>query len=113
MDPSTMHEVWLNLATNSPFLAFVIYNWHVQSKRNEEYRQEMKKDRDRYDQKREEGIEAIRDRYSKVIDDLKTERKKGVEERLLSVERGIKKIFSMVDKLKEEINEVKIKDHAR
>ena len=33
MDPTTLHDVWLNLATNSPFLAFVIYNWYQQGDR--------------------------------------------------------------------------------
>tara|TARA_Y100001963_G_scaffold46201_1_gene65145 strand:+ start:152 stop:505 length:354 start_codon:yes stop_codon:yes gene_type:complete len=113
MDPSTIHEIWLNLATNSPFLAFVIYNWYQQGKMIEAYRQEMKADRDEYDRKREDGIEKIRLRYVKVIDDLKAERKGGIEERLLSVEKGIKRLFASLDKIKEEVNEIKLKEHVR
>lgn len=113
MDPSTMHEIWLNLATNSPFLAFLMYNWYQMSKQNEEYRKEMKADRDAYEDKREKAIEEIRGRYMAVIDDLKEEKKGGIEDRLTSLEKGIKKLFVLIDKLKEEINELKIKESAR
>ena len=74
MEASTMTEIWVQLATNSPFLAFVMYNWYSMSKQNENYRIEMKKDRDDYERKREEGIEKIRDRYSKVIENLRVEK---------------------------------------
>ena len=108
-----MHEVWVNLATNSPFLAFLMYNWYQQTKQNEEYRKEMKADRDAYEVKREKAIEEIRGRYIKVIEDLKEEKKGGIEDRLSSMEKAIKKLFVMIDKLKDEINELKIKDSAR
>ena len=108
-----MHEVWVNLATNSPFLAFLMYNWYQMSKQNEEYRKEMKADRDAYEVKREKAIEEIRGRYIKVIEDLKEEKKGGIEDRLSSMEKAIKKLFVMIDKLKDEINELKIKDSAR
>jgi hypothetical protein len=101
MDPSTLHDLWLNLATNSPFLAFVIYNWHKQTNQNESYRIEMKKDREEYERKREEAIEGIRDRYVKVIEDLKKDRSGGIEERLISMEKAIRKLFLMIDKIKE------------
>lgn len=113
MDPSTTHEIWLNLATNSPFLAFVIYNWWNMSRRNEEYRIEMKADRDEYERKREEGIQQIRERYIKVIDDLKSEKTTGIEDRLFSLEKSIKRLFAMVDKMREEINDLKIKESVR
>jgi len=113
MDPSTMHEVWLNLATNSPFLAFLVYNWYQMSKQNEAYRLEMKNDRDEYERKREEGIEKIRERYQVVIEDLKQQKSNGIEERLVSLEKGIKKLFHLIDKLKEEINDLKFKEKAR
>ena len=113
MDPSTMHEIWLNLANNSPFLAFLMYNWYQMSKQNEEYRKEMKADRDAYEIKREKAIEEIRGRYVAVINDLKEEKKGGIEDRLTSMEKAIKKLFIMIDKLKDEINELKIKQSAR
>jgi len=113
MDPTTLHDVWLNLATNSPFLAFVIYNWWQQGRMIEAYRIEMKQDREEYEQKREKAIDELRDRYTKVIEDLKAERGAGIEERLVSLEKGIKRLFALIDKLKEEINELKIKETVR
>tara|TARA_A100001201_G_C4051677_1_gene189849 strand:- start:383 stop:739 length:357 start_codon:yes stop_codon:yes gene_type:complete len=113
VDPTTTHEIFLNLATNSPFLAFVMYNWYSMSRQNEEYRKEMKADRDAYEVKREKAIEEIRGRYVAVIEDLKEEKKGGIEDRLTSMEKAIKKLFVMMDKLKEEINELKIKDKVR
>tara|TARA_Y100000114_G_C11541182_1_gene222696 strand:- start:187 stop:543 length:357 start_codon:yes stop_codon:yes gene_type:complete len=113
MDPTTLHDVWLNLATNSPFLAFVIYNWWQQGKMIEAYRVEMKQDRIEYEEKREKAITDIRDRYIKVIDDLKEEKKGGIEERLGSMEKAIKKLFALMDRLKDEINELKIKEEVR
>ena len=113
MDPTTLHDVWLNLATNSPFLAFVIYNWYQQGRMIEAYRVEMKNDRDEYERKREEAIEGIRERYIKVIEDLKAERGAGIEERLISLEKSIKRLFALIDRLKEEINTIKIKESVR
>jgi len=40
----------------------------------ESYRLEMKKDREDYEEKREIGIEKIRERYAQVIDSVKAER---------------------------------------
>jgi len=113
MDPTTLHDVWLNLATNSPFLAFVIYNWYQQGRMIEAYRVEMKNDRDEYERKREEAIEGIRERYIKVIEDLKAERGAGIEERLISLEKSIKRLFALIDRLKEEINAIEIKESVR
>ena len=74
MEASTYHDLWLNLATNSPFLAFLLYNWWTQNKQNEAYRLEIKRDRDQYEQKREKSIEEIRNRYSSVIEQLRNEK---------------------------------------
>ena len=74
MDSQTMHDLWLNLATNSPFLAFLVWNYWRNLQTIESYRKEMKQDREIHESKREEGVEKMRERYSKVIDGLKTER---------------------------------------
>ena len=73
----------------------------------------MKSDRDEYERKREEGIEAIRQRYMKVIDGLKQDKKGGIEDRLTSLEKGIKRLFSLMDKMRDEINDLKIKEKIR
>ena len=113
MEASTIHEIALNLATNSPFVGFLVWNWWYNTKQLEEYRKEMKSDRDEYERKREEGIETIRQRYVKVIEELKEDKKGGIEDRLTSLEKAMKKLFLMIDKLKEEINELKIKEKIR
>ena len=113
MEASTIHEIALNLATNSPFVGFLVWNWWYNTRQLEEYRKDMKADRDEYERKREEGIEKIRVRYVKVIEDLKSDKKGGIEDRLSSMEKAIKKLFVMMDKLKEEINELKIKESVR
>lgn len=113
MEASTIHEIALNLATNSPFVGFLVWNWWYNTRQLEQYRLEMKADRDEYERKREEGIEKIRLRYVKVIEDLKSDKKDGIEERLTSMEKAIKKLFVMIDKLKDEINELKLKDRIR
>ncbi len=113
MDPSTYHDVWINLATNSPLVGFLIWNYWRNTKQLEEYRKEMKSDRDEYERKREEGIEQIRQRYMKVIEDLKEDKKGGIEDRLTSLEKGMKRLFSLMDKMKEQINELKIKEQLR
>lgn len=116
MEPSTMHEIWLNLATNSPFLAFVMYNWYQQTRQNEAYRQEMKADREAYEQKRETAIEDIRKRYMLVIDELKAERADSVENRLATLEKSIRKLFVSFDEIKKIrtlVDELKLKDQIR
>lgn len=116
MDPGTMHEVWLNLATNSPFLAFVIYNWYQQSKTSESYRLEMKTDRENYEKKREESEEKLRLRYMKVIESLQSEKADAVENRLTSLEKSIRKVFAVLEelrKMKGTVEELRIKDQVR
>ena len=113
MEASTIHEIALNLATNSPFVGFLVWNWWYNTRQLEQYRLEMKADRDEYERKREEGIEAIRQRYVKVIDELKQDKKGGIEDRLSSLEKAIKRLFALMDKMKDEINDLKIKDKIR
>ena len=116
MEASTIHDLWLNLATNSPFLAFVIYNWYQQTKQNELYRQEMKRDRDEYEQKREDAIEKIRQRYVLVIEELKAERADSVENRLATLEKSIRKLFASVEdmrKIKTIVEELRLKEQIR
>ena len=116
MEPSTIHEIWLNLATNSPFLAFVMYNWYQQTKMNEQYRQEMKADREAYETKRETAIEEIRKRYMLVIEELKAERADSVVNRLTTLEKSIRKLFHAVDEIKQirtVVDELKLKEQIR
>ena len=119
MDPAMMTEFWIDLAVNMPFVAFLLYNWHVSRKDMMLYREEMKEIR--AEAKAEE--QRIRDRFESVISDLQGDRDqlvKGLESKMsaldiktASLEKGIKKLFSLLDRLKEQINELKIKDEVR
>ena len=83
------------------------------------YREEMKEIR--AEAKAEE--QRIRARFESVISDLQGDRDqlvKGLEVKIAaldnktaSLEKGIKKLFSMLERLKEQINELKIKDEVR
>ena len=119
MDPAMMTEFWIDLAVNMPFVAFLLYNWHVSRKDMMLYREEMKEIR--AEAKAEE--QRIRARFESVISDLQGDRDqlvKGLEVKIAaldnktaSLEKGIKKLFSMLERLKEQINELKIKDEVR
>ena len=119
MDPSTYHDLWINLATNSPFLGWMIYSY-VQTNRDlketrEQSRQEAREIRT--EAKVEE--QRVRDRFEKVIKDLNEDRNKLVEgfsNRIDSLERGQKKIFHLLGELsevKEKITKIEMKEEIR
>jgi len=118
MDPMVA-EFWIDLATNAPFVAFLLYQWHINRKDVAEYKGEI---RDlRKDSKQEEG--RIRERFEAVISDMQGDRDQlvsGLEQKIsaldsktASLEKGIKKLFSMLEKMKDQINELKIKEEVR
>jgi translation initiation factor IF-3 len=115
MDPSTYHDLWVNLATNSPFLGWMIYSYVQTQKDLERTRDESKSDMKelRTEAKVEEA--EIRTKFEKVIDGLNLDRKQLVEgfsTRIDSLERGQKKLFSILEPLKEQIQEIRIKDQV-
>ena len=67
--------------------------------------------------------QRIRERFESVISDMQGDRDKlikGLESKIgaldaksSSLEKGIKKLFLLLDRLKEQINELKIKDEVR
>ena len=99
MDPTTYHDLWINLATNSPFLGWMIYSY-VQTNRDlketrEQSRQEAREIRT--EAKAEE--QRVRDRFEAVIKDLNKDRKllvEGFSSRIDFLERGQKKIFHLL-----------------
>ena len=119
MEAATVHEILLNLATNSPFVAFLIWNWWISRKDMESYRLEIKELRS--EAKAEE--DRIRSRFEEVITDLQKDRDQlvtGLEKRItaldsktVSLEKAIKKLFGILDRLKDQINELKIKEEVR
>ena len=42
MDPNTVTQIWLDLATNAPFVGFLLYQYWDQRKTNKEQRDEMR-----------------------------------------------------------------------
>ena len=42
MDPSTLHDLWINLATNSPFLGWMIYSYTQTQKDLKQTREDSK-----------------------------------------------------------------------
>ena len=71
----------------------------------------------RKESKEEEA--ALRDRYQKVIEEYSEDRKSlvnSLEKRILSLEKGIKKVFLLLDDLKQikdQVNQLTIKEEVR
>jgi translation initiation factor IF-3 len=116
MDASTYHDLWVNIATNSPFLAWMIYSY-VQTQKDlketrDHGRQESKEIRAEARQEEQE----IRARFESVIADLNKDRTKLVEGfsgRIDSLERGQRKLFALLEPMKEQIHEIKLKEKIK
>ena len=116
MDPSTYHDLWINLATNSPFLGWMIYSY-VQTQKDlartrDESKLEMK------DLRKEVKIEEaqIREKFEGVIEDLNNDRKNlidGFSGRIDSLERGQRKLFALLEPIKEQIQEIRVKEKMK
>jgi len=105
-------EFLMQTATNMPFLGWMIYQYHAQAKVNDEQRKEMKEIR--RDGKQEE--KELRERYTKVIADLQTDRDALVSDlskKTENLEKSIHKIFSIIEPMKEQKQEMKIKEKVR
>lgn len=105
-------EFLMQTATNMPFLGWMIYQYHAQEKVNREQRSEMKEIRKESKQEERE----LRERYNKVIADLQLDRDqlvKDLSKKTDSLERSIGKIFAILEPMKEQIQEMKIKEKVR
>jgi len=116
MDPSTYHDLWVNLATNSPFLGWMIYSYVQTQKDLKQTREDSKTElRELRTEAREEEA-RIRDRFESVIADLQQDRKvlvDGFSGRIDSLERGQKKLFALLEPIKEQMQEIKIKEDLK
>lgn len=116
MDPSTYHDLWVNLATNSPFLGWMIYSYVQTQKDLKETREESKTElRELRTEAREEEA-RIRDRFEAVIKDLNQDRQvlvEGFSSRIDSLERGQRKLFALLEPIKEQISEIKMKEELK
>ena len=112
MDQSTVTQIWLDLATNAPFVGFLLYQYWDQRKTNKEQRDEMKEIR----KEAKDQEEVIRGRFEKVIDELIKDRDQlvsGFSTRIHALERGQKKLFAILEPLKEQIQEMRIKEKLK
>ena len=116
MDPSTYHDLWVNLATNSPFLGWMIYSY-VQTQRDLKETREQSRNEAREIRKEARTEEQeIRTRFERVIDKLNEDRTKLVESfsnRIDSLERGQRKLFAILEPLKEQIHEIRLKEQVK
>jgi len=116
MDANTYTDIWINLATNSPFLGWMIYTYLQTQRDLKQTREDSKTElRELRTEAREEEA-RIRDRFENVIRDLNQDRTalvEGFSGRIDSLERGQRKIFAILEPLKEQIQEIKIKDQLK
>ena len=112
MDQATVTNLWMDLATNAPFVGFLLYQYWDQRKTNKEQRDEMKDIR----KEARDQEEVIRGRFEKVIQELNQDRDHLVSsfsDRIMSLERGQKKLFAILEPLKEQIQEMRIKEKIK
>ena len=119
MEPATLTQVWIDLATNAPFLGFLLYQWWIQRKDVKEYKSEIVQLR--HEAKEEE--KGLRARFEKVIQDLNEDRDaiviglqqkiKTVEHKIESIEKSIKKIFAILLPIQDQIKQQRIKDQIK
>lgn len=116
MDANTYTDIWINLATNSPFLGWMIYTYLQTQKDLKQTREDSKTElRELRNEAREEEA-RIRDRFESVIADLQQDRQilvEGFSGRIDSLERGQKKLFALLEPIKEQMQEIKIKEDLK
>jgi len=116
MDANTYTDIWINLATNSPFLGWMIYTYLQTQKDLKQTREDSKTElRELRNEAREEEA-RIRGRFEAVIADLQQDRQvlvEGFSGRIDSLERGQKKLFALLEPIKEQMQEIKIKEDLK
>lgn len=116
MDASTYHDLWINLATNSPFLGWMIYSYVQTQKDLKHTREESKQELRELRIEAREEESRIRDRFEAVIKDLNQDRKtlvEGFSSRIDSLERGQRKLFALLEPMKEQMSEIKMKEELK
>ena len=116
MDPSTYHDLWINLATNSPFLGWMIYSYVQTQKDLKHTREESKTEMRELRTEAREEESRIRDRFEAVIKDLNQDKRtlvEGFSSRIDSLERGQRKLFALLEPIKEQMSEIKMKEELK
>jgi uncharacterized protein len=119
MDAQTISQVWIDLATNAPFLGFLLYQWHIQRKDVREYKSEIQALR--HESKEEE--KQLRSRFEKIIKELNEDRDaivtglqqkiRTVEDKIASIEKSVKKIFAVLLPIQDQMKQQRIKDEIK
>ncbi|QDP50689.1 MAG: hypothetical protein Unbinned627contig1001_6 [Prokaryotic dsDNA virus sp.] len=112
MPTEMVTQLWMDLATNAPFVGFLLYQYWDQRKTNKEQRDEMREIR----LEAKEQEKEIRNRFEKVIKDLNKDRDQlvdGFSSRIDSLERGQRKLFTILEPLKEQIQEMRLKEKVK
>ena len=126
-------NLFMDIAGNTPFIGFLLYNWWDSRKiaeRNQEKMERMNKqyieglDNIRRESRQEE--ERLRERYQVVIQDLGKDRDNlmtlfdakitELERKLESMDKAIRKIFAQLEDLKrvkDTVTELKIKEDIK
>tara|TARA_R110002110_G_C12905972_1_gene665537 strand:- start:136 stop:480 length:345 start_codon:yes stop_codon:yes gene_type:complete len=111
MDPISS-DFLIDTLANTPFIMFLVWQFMISRRDYKELKKEAKEEQ-----------EKIRARFEAIIKDLNADRDsitKGVELKITdldaktaSLEKSIRKLFAVIDKLKESINDLKIKERIR
>lgn len=114
MDPATLTQVWVDLATNAPFLGFLLYQWYIQRRDVQEYKKEISQLR--HESKTEE--KDLRERFESVIQNLNEDRDqivtglesriKNIEIQIVGIEKSIRKVFALLDPLIKQAEEMRL-----
>lgn len=113
MDAGTYTDIWVNLATNSPFLGWMIFTYLQTQKDLKQTREDSKIELRELRAEARAEEQMIRDRFESVISDMQQDRKSlvdGFSTRIDSLERGQKKLFALLEPIKEQMTEIKIKE---
>jgi hypothetical protein len=113
MDAGTYTDIWVNLATNSPFLGWMIFTYLQTQKDLKQTREDSKVEMRELRMEARAEEQMIRERFEAVISDMQQDRKSlvdGFSTRIDSLERGQKKLFALLEPIKEQMTEIKIKE---
>jgi translation initiation factor IF-3 len=116
---SAYHELFMGLISNSPFLAWMIYSYMQTNKQLEKTREESKAEMKEIRKESKEEEAQIRVKFEKVIEGLNKDRKELVESfsgRIDSLEKGQRKIFSLLEHMKEirkKVQKIELKEEIQ
>ena len=112
MNPETVTQIWMDLAMNAPFVGFLLYQYWDQRKTNREQRDEMREIRAE-SRKQEEDIRTKFERVIKGLNDDRDALVNAFSSRIESLEKGQRKLFAILEPLKEQIHEMRLKEKVK